>query len=311
MSSSSNLEKQTVIERGFTAERYVDAHEALRRNSNQRRQIFEWFQNTGMLDAGSDKLVPSVLSVGSGAGDIDCGLIDHLEGRGGPFAYDAVDPNAKALSRFRDRCGEMDYSVANRVWLYECGFEQFEAGHGYDLIHIVHSIYGIGDLGGMMQKAFRLLGTGGTMGVMCSTDEGINRFKRQVFEVIDLPDRAGRVREHALVEALSKLEGAALECEIVPSEIDVTGCMEGTPDGDLLMSFFLQCDFASLEGGEQVAALQVLSEVAHERDGRMLLNQPMMGVTARKRQPGRRGEVSLRVRGTSEFGRLSKVAASA
>jgi SAM-dependent methyltransferase len=309
--SNCNLEKETVIKRGFTAERYVDAHEALRRNSNQRRQIFEWFQNTGMLEAGCDKVVPSVLSVGSGAGDIDCGLIDHLERRGGPFAYDAVDPNSEALSRFRNRCGEMDYSVVNRVWLYECGFEQFEAGNGYDLIHIVHSIYGIADVAGMMQKAFRLLGTGGTMGVMCSTDEGINRFKRRVFDVIDLPDRAGRVREHALVDALSRLEGASLQFEIVPSEIDVTGCIEGTPDGDLLMSFFLQCEFESLEGGEQVAALQVLSEVAQERDGRMFLNQPMMGVTARKRQPGRRCEVSLKVRGTSEFGRLSTVAVSA
>jgi len=299
------LDKIAAVGRGFTAEDYVDSHEALRRSSNQKHQILDWFRNAGLLEAGSESVVPSVLSVGSGAGDIDCLLIEHFERRGVPFAYDALEPNGAALSVFRDRCGEMQPSMVNRVRLYACGFEHFAAGQAYDLIHFVHAIYGIEDVHGMMNKAFGMLAPGGTLGVICSTDEGVNNFKRDVFEIIDLPGRAGRVREQALVSSLSEIEGAALDFEIVPSEIDVTECLNSTPEGDLLMSFFLQADFAALETGEQIAVLQVLSEHVQERDGRMMLNQPMLGITARKRREGRPSQVALTVRGGGDLGALT------
>lgn len=299
------LKNTPTVGRGFTSAKYVDSHEALRRSSNQRQQILDWFDNTGLLQVGSENVVPSVLSVGAGSGDIDCVLIECLERRGGPFAYDAIDPSGAALSLFRDRCGEMEASMVNRVWLYECGFEHFEAKGSYDLIHFVHAIYGIGDVSKMMQKAFRMLAPGGTLGVICSTDDGVNIFKRNVFEVVDLPGRTGRVCEQALVDSLLKLEGAALDFEIVPSEIDVTECLDGTREGDLLMSFFLQVDFGKLDAGEQIAILQVLFEHAHERDGRMMLNQPMLGITARKRREGHSSRVAMTVREGVDLGALA------
>ncbi len=293
------------VARGMTPAQYIDAHEAFRRCSNQQRQICDWFERTGLLEAGRDSVVPSVLSVGSGSGDLDCELIGRLECRGGAFVYDAVDPNGVALGRFRDRCGELGSALANRVWLYEGCFESFEPRHTYDLIHVLHSIYGMEDVGGMMEKAYRMLSVGGMMGVICSTDDGINCFKREVFEVIDLPGRSGRVCEDVLVGTLSGLEGVSLSFEIIPSEIDVSECFDGTTEGELVMSFILQSEFGRLTPGEQVAALQVLDGHAVERAGRRVLSQPMMGATVRRRSSGGRSELTLNVASAGRLGQLS------
>ena len=301
----STQSQRPTIARPLSAQAYLSSHEAFRSSSDQGERIVEWFESSGLLEHSGD--VPSVLSVGAGGGDIDALLIEQLDQRNDAFGYDALDPNRSALERFRERCTEMSPHLANRIWLYEGNFQSFEPHHRYDLIHIVHTVYASGDPREMVEKAYRHLAPGGKMGVICSTDHGVNRFKARAFAEIDLPGRASTVPEAELLDALGCLSGAQLEIELLPSEIDVTSAMEPDRAGERLLSFFLQTDFPALTTGEQIAVLQALAEEAVADDGRYFIRQPMLCVAVTKNSVSERGRVSLNVRdmGSAEIADLS------
>ena len=293
------------LERGFDSAGYLAAHEAFRRCSDQREQVCDWFERTGLLEFNA--VVPSVLSVGAGGGDIDCELIGML-GRQGAFAYDAIDRSGNALDRFGERCADLDPVADGRVWLHESDFEVFEPGHRYELVHFIHVVYALHDPRASMTKAYRQVAEGGCLVLVCSTDEGMNSFKREVFDRVDLPGRAGTVREADLLGALSGLEGAAEEFELIPSSIAVDGCFEGTGDGHRVLSFILQADFDALTPDERDEVLSVLDQHCHQRDGARYLSQPMLGVTVRKRQPAAKRSVTLNVPECRSLGALADVA---
>lgn len=299
--------KHRRIERGFASHDYLTSHEALRRASDQRERVVDWFEESELLNF--ESVLPSLLSVGCGGGEIDLTIIRELERRGRAFTYDAVDPSGVALERFRERCSGEDAALAHRVWLHEGKFEDFEPGHCYDLIHFVHVVYGLDDLGPSLNKAYRLLNDGGRMGIVCSTDEGINAFKRAAFSKARLPGRSGRVNDDKLLDVLAELESADLRFEIIPSEIDVTACLEETEHGDQLMSFFLQTDFSQMTADERSELLKVLADCsASGQDGRRILHQPMLGVRVEKRKPSMPQRVALTLRERLGIGSFADVA---
>lgn len=272
------------------AKGYLAAHGAFRDYSDQRQNVMGWFGQAALLEGICPS--PAVLSVGAGGGDVDIALIRELGGRG-PFAYDAIDPNRVALERFRERTGSLPPADARRVWMHHGPFESFEPGHRYDLIHFVHVIYSMSDLALAVEKAYRLLEDGGKIGIVCSTDEGVNRFKRTALAAIGCRDVGTSVPEAELLKALTSLEGTRMQLGMIPSRINVEPCLARLPVGDRILSFFLQCDFSALEPADQEAVLVALRRHCTGEPGSRGLEQPMLGITLTKERLGVSRRVAL------------------
>jgi SAM-dependent methyltransferase len=287
---------------------YLAAHRAFRKCSNQQVQILEWVDRSGLLDLAGGS--PSVLGVGSGRGDVDLEMIRRLHDQGG-VAYDAIDPSRAALEQFSERCHEqLPSGAAARVWFQQSNFEDFEPGRRYDVIHFIHTMYSISDIGTAAAKGYRLLEDDGRLVIICSTDEGINRFKAEVVERLGLPCRT-TLPEAQLLVALSELQGSGLQLEIVPSSVSVESCLQQSEEGEQVMSFLLQTDFAKMPAGAQAEVLDVLASHCDEIDGVRSLSQPMLALEVTKQVPNATRQVSFNVRDPHRsLGSLAEVACS-
>ncbi len=291
------------LERATDASGYVEAHEAFRRASDQAERIADWFERHRLLDLRAG--VPAVLSVGTGGGEVDVHLIEALR-RKGAFVYDALEPSGDALGRFRTRCEQFG-GVPGGVWMNEGRFEEFESSLRYDLIHFVHAVYSMRNLEEALGKAFRMLREGGSLALVCCTDEGVNAFLRDVLREVSLPGRTGTMPEADLIAALSTLSGGEQRFELVPSEIAVGACFQPGGRAGHLLNFLLQADSSQLSARERAAVMDALHAHSVERDGNRWISQPMLAISVRKAAPATR-RVRLGVGAGASVGDLAEVA---
>ena len=284
---------------------YLAAHEAFRRYSNQREMVMEWFEQSGLIELGV--VAPSVLAVGAGGGDVDVALISEI-GQFGAFSYDAIDPNRAALERFRGRCDSLAAADSRRVWFHHGNFEGFEPGHRYDLIHFIHAIYSISDLSAAVAKAHRLLEDGGRMAIVCSTDEGVNSFKRDALAAIGRPTEGTTVPEAKLLKALSELEGTSMELGMIPSRINVEPCFAKIKEGERVLSFFLQSEFSALPSDAQDEVLGALEKHCIGEVGNRGIAQPMLGISLKKESATAGRRVGMKVSNRRQLDELEDVA---
>jgi SAM-dependent methyltransferase len=145
----------------LTAEGYANANAAFRRYwSGDRPELLRFIDQRLPVShtIGNDF---AILSVGSGTGEFDEALIQHICSRpgstGGTLRYVAVEPNPAQAEQFAARLQANE--IADVVLeLVPMRAEEYRSETLFDLIHYTHSIYHIaGQEEAVLRDAVRML----------------------------------------------------------------------------------------------------------------------------------------------------------
>jgi SAM-dependent methyltransferase len=142
-------------------ERYALTHAAYEAASDQRRLLQAWLaREVPPLLAGRDPL--RVVGVGVGDGTVDAALARALAAGGGRVRYTGVEPHPPSALGFAGRLAALDSGdVTPAVVIGD--FAEHDPGHAADLVHFVHSLYYVEDLGAALDHALSMTRPGGLL----------------------------------------------------------------------------------------------------------------------------------------------------
>ncbi|MGH3673437.1 MAG: methyltransferase [Pseudonocardiaceae bacterium] len=144
----------------LSAERYALSHAAYEAASDQRAGLQDWLPRElpPLLGAGPVR----VLGAGVGNGSVDAPLAAALAAKGRRVEYTGVEPHAASAAGFAARLGALDADSLT-VTTVTGAFADHEATAAFDLLHFVHSLYYVDDLGTTLDHALTMLRPGGLL----------------------------------------------------------------------------------------------------------------------------------------------------
>ncbi|MBW0117518.1 class I SAM-dependent methyltransferase [Pseudonocardia abyssalis] len=145
----------------LTGERYALTHAEYEAASDQRRLLQDWMATAlpPLLD-GCDPV--RVVGVGVGDGSIDAPLAAALATDGRRVHYTGVEPHAPSAMGFVGRLVALP-AAALTPSVVVGDFAEHDAGTPADLVHFVHSLYYVDDLGTALDHALTMLRPGGLL----------------------------------------------------------------------------------------------------------------------------------------------------
>jgi len=164
----------------LTDARYLETHGIYEGRSDQQPLIIDWFGDW-FAERVAPPLAPEgafrVLSVGCGSGILDvqiaARLLEQTNGLHCDLHYVGVDPNQIECEAFEQSFADAALDQT-QVEVVNSTFEDLEAGHVFDVIHFVHSLYYMPDPKAALEKARKLLAPGGRLIVFHAPCEALN-----------------------------------------------------------------------------------------------------------------------------------------
>ena len=145
----------------LTGARYAITHAAYEAASDQRPRLQEWLaQVLPPLLAGCDPV--RVVGVGVGDGSVDAPLALALAADGRRVRYTGVEPHAPSAMGFAGRLAALHTDTLTPSVVIG-DFADHDAGHPADLVHFVHSLYYVDDLGAALDHALSMVRPGGLL----------------------------------------------------------------------------------------------------------------------------------------------------
>lgn len=144
----------------LSAERYALSHAAYEAASDQRAGLQEWLPRKlpPLLGTGPVR----VLGAGVGDGSVDAPLAAALAANGRRVEYTGIEPHAPSAAGFAARLGALEADSLT-VTTVAATFAGHEATAPFDLLHFVHSLYYVDDLGTTLDHALMMLRPGGLL----------------------------------------------------------------------------------------------------------------------------------------------------
>ncbi|MGC9435527.1 MAG: class I SAM-dependent methyltransferase [Methanomicrobiales archaeon] len=256
--------------RELTDREYAECFDCFKAHSTEWDALSRWL---------ADELLPTlghrdrirVLSVGSGTGDFDLVLMRLLDGAGFGIDYTAVDPNHEHNAVFERRVRESRLSP-DRFGILPVPFQPGTAPGTYDLIHFTHCLYYIPNRAEAIQRAREMLAPGGSLLIFHQTALGINEVQRLFMERVK-----GETREmFSCFDLLAILDRLDIPCtfDLLLSDVDVTDIMDGTPEGEMLLCFFLESGLEGVDPALFAEVIRYVRENSRVEDGRFSLFHP-------------------------------------
>ena len=139
---------------------YARAHAAYEAASDQRAGLQAWLARELPPLLGAEPL--RVLGVGVGDGSVDAPLAAALAADGCRVEYTGIEPHAASAAGFAARLGMLDADSLT-VTTVVGAFADHEAAEPADLVHFVHSLYYMADLGATLDHALAMVRPGGLL----------------------------------------------------------------------------------------------------------------------------------------------------
>jgi SAM-dependent methyltransferase len=160
--------------RGLSPERYATTHAAYEAVSGQRGKVLAWLIDEGpaRVAASTDRPV-AILGVGVGDGSVDGPLAARLATDEREVDYHGVEPHRASLDRFAARLGGLGRPRL-RITTSPSDFGTFPGRGPYDVVHFVHSLYYVPDVGAAIDHAMGLLRPGGSLIALISPREPLS-----------------------------------------------------------------------------------------------------------------------------------------
>ncbi|NES22884.1 MAG: methyltransferase domain-containing protein [Symploca sp. SIO3E6] len=265
---------------------YAQSYELRKAASTMTVAAIEWFRyNTGLLlersYSNSDKdHTFSVLSIGSGEGDIDLEIIHSLLPRLKPrwkrLRYVAIEPNSIHRDRFLQRLDQASFDESVEVCVRD---ECFEPGRlagekQYDLVLLTHVLYYFDEPYQAIQSALTQTKEGGQVVIVHQTARGIPQIQQEY-----MLEAKGDQNEMFTAEDIKRLletQSHQHQYYHVDARLDVTECLQRLESGVKIMSFCMECDLRQLQEAKFAKILQAFWRMAEIEDsGRAFIQEPI------------------------------------
>lgn len=222
----------------------------------------------------------SVLSIGTGEGDVDLALYAALRESGRSVRYTAVEPSAAQRALLRDNIAR--HGVGADVEIRPECFEDLHIDQTWDLVLICQSAYYFDSsrLGALLRAAQACVSPGGSLVIVHQSHLGIPEIQAEHMVALK-GNREAMLSGRDIAALLTGDRGLqfspARDHHTIPATLDVRGCLDpGSAAGIGIMSFCLECDLRALSAADLRPLRESFSRLAdrHQR-GRGLLYEPV------------------------------------
>lgn len=273
------IKEQTHLAPPLTEQFYAEAYELRKAASTMTPTTIGWFQRQArqllQREPDSDKTF-TVLSVGSGEGDIDleiiAALMQHLAPRWAKLHYIALEPNPEQRMRFEQRLAEMTLDPRVQVTVRDQPIQKLHGQHQqYDLVLFVHVFYYFAAPQQIIADALQMAKACGQVVIVHQTPIGIPEIQQQYMEAFK-----GDVDEMFTtddIRALLNNAATPYQYEEIPAYLDVTECLQETEAGLEILSFCMECDLRCVDYAPILNAVREMAEF--QPNNRARLHEPI------------------------------------
>ncbi|KHD08744.1 hypothetical protein PN36_22695 [Candidatus Thiomargarita nelsonii] len=265
---------------------YAEFYQLRQNASTMTASTIEWFHNhlKMLLDEmryQTRNNTLSVLSIGSGEGDIDIEIIQailpHLNPQWTHLKYDALEPNSIHRKRFVERLREKSFDDHVSVSVHNTSFgisDGFESNESYDLILFVQVLYFFKDPSQIIQRALAQTKPTGRVIIVHQSALGIPEIQRK--HMLSLKgNENGILTTEDIKKRLDQESGCLYRFYDVDAYLDVTECFNQSEVGLNILSFCMGCDLRKIHQKKLTPLLQSMINYAEIKDEGSVLYEPI------------------------------------
>lgn len=281
---------------------YAEAYKLRKAASTMTSVAIDWFRRqAGVLlkrEEKSEDKTFSVLSVGSGEGDVDFELIrallhelSHRDASQSPrwesLRYVALEPNATHRAGFLQRLDELSFDERLKISVVDQRFEELDLRRDasvaknqqqYDLVlfvhvfgHLVHYFNKPVDI---IKEAFRFCKEGGQVVIVQQTPIGIPEIEQKC--MLEIKNHASDLFTTADIQKLLQDTPVRYQFYEIDAHLDVTECIRRTEAGLSIMSFCMNCDLRLLHEAKLTQISEAFWNQAEMRpNGNAFIREPI------------------------------------
>ncbi|MEM9218350.1 MAG: methyltransferase domain-containing protein [Cyanobacteria bacterium P01_F01_bin.150] len=262
---------------------YAESYELRKAASTMTTGTITWFQrnlDSLLTQPRLDSHTLSVLSIGSGEGDIDLEIIKTLTPAGDNFwerlRYVALEPNPIHRDRFLHRLSHASLGDTVEVDVREEAFDPNQplVQEQYDLVLLTHVLYYFDNHTQAIQQALAHTKPHGRVVIIHQSAIGIPQIQREYMLEIK-----GNEDEMLTVENIQDLldqHSWPYQFHPIDAQLDVTSCLQQLEKGIKIMSFCMECDLRLLQEAKFAKVLQAFWRLADiDNDGKAFIQEPL------------------------------------
>ncbi|NER23838.1 MAG: methyltransferase domain-containing protein [Symploca sp. SIO1B1] len=281
-----SLHNQKSVAPPLDDEFYAQSYELRKAASTMTVAAIEWFRsNVGLLLEGgySGSLQEdtfSVLSIGSGEGDIDLeiihSMIPRLKPRWKRLRYVALEPNAIHRDRFLQRLDQASFDESVEVCVRDECFEpgRLAGEEKFDLVLLTHVLYYFDDPYQAIRSALTQTKEGGQVLIVHQTARGIPQIQQE--HMLEAKGNQNEMFTAEDIQRLLETQSQKHQYYHVDARLDVTECLQRLESGVKIMSFCMECDLRQLQEAKFAKILQAFWRLAEIEDsGRAFIQEPI------------------------------------
>ncbi|NXQ32209.1 HNMTA methyltransferase, partial [Alaudala cheleensis] len=275
-----------------TPDRYLQSFRVYLERSTEHQSMQEFVERQlpdVIASIGNGKSTINVLSVGSGAGEMDLQILSKIRARypGVTINNDVIEPSADQISMYKERVAQAsNLENIKFTWHTETAYEYESRMNAekktkkWDFIHMIQMLYYEKDIPATVRYFHSLLESKGKLLIiLVSGKSGWETLWKKYGSSFPLEDLCTFVSSGDLPKML---DSAGLKYQLyeLPSRLDITSCfIEGDRNGELLLDFLTETlDFVKTAPPE--LKHQIMEELrkpgcSEIRDGKVFFNSSL------------------------------------
>ncbi|XP_032921255.1 histamine N-methyltransferase-like isoform X2 [Catharus ustulatus] len=273
-------------------DRYAQAFRVFLERSTEHQSMQEFVEKQlpGVIASiGNGKSTINVLSVGSGAGEMDLQILSKIRARypGVTINNDAIEPSASQISKYKEHVAQASNLENIKFTWHKETADEYESRMNaekktkkWDFIHMIQMLYYVKDIPGTLRYFHSLLESQGKLLIiLVSGKSGWETLWRKYSSSFPLEGFCTFISSGDFPKMLDSA-GMKYQLYELPSHLDITSCfVEGDKNGELLLDFLTETSDFSRTAPPELKR-QVMEELrkpgcSEIRDGKVFFNSSL------------------------------------
>ena len=261
----------------LTDEFYAESYRLRKVASDMTTTFIAWFKENSkkLMEQSLFHSQPgdvfSILSVGSGEGDVDLEIIQSviplLHSHQMRLKYVAIEPNPVHCQYFQEKLQKISDNESIEINIQNNYFEttsQIDHHQDYDIILFSHVLYYFRDPYQAIQQALTKIKSTGKVILVHQEETGIPQIQYQ--HMMSLKGNCQNLLTAESIKQLLTAKKHHYSYQSIATRLDITECLVGSKPGIKIMSFCMECDLRSLPQSKLKQLSQAFQSVAYFTD---------------------------------------------